>query len=258
MIDLHVHTHHSCDSSVTMKEYCDRAVNIGITHICFTDHVDHNKTDEGYGFYNSQKYFDELSRCRDIYNTNLAILSGIEFSEPHVYKKELEQYCKLPYDFVLGSIHFWMNDLFPSEMVSRSIPLETVFEKYWEQVYAAVCFGGFDSLAHIDFPKRFYKDSVWKKEQMIDIFSAMNKNNISLEINTSSLRKGLNETLPGIQLLDLYKLSGGKNITFGSDSHSVEDLAFGYDIVKCFLSDDLTCNLYRNRKAEKHATTNSQ
>ncbi len=47
MIDLHVHTHHSCDSRVTMEEYCTEALARGVTTICFTDHLDCNPVDEG-------------------------------------------------------------------------------------------------------------------------------------------------------------------------------------------------------------------
>lgn len=45
MIDLHVHTHHSCDSEVKFEEYCEKATQIGLKYICFTDHIDFNKAD---------------------------------------------------------------------------------------------------------------------------------------------------------------------------------------------------------------------
>lgn len=41
--------------------------------------------------------------------------------------------------------------MFPSELVKADIPVEIIFDKYWEEVCKAVSYGGFDSTAHIDF-----------------------------------------------------------------------------------------------------------
>ena len=45
-----------------------------------------------------------------------------------------------------------------------------------------------------------------------------------IEINPSSLRKGYNETMPGKELLEIYKACGGRYVTIGSDAHEVKDL----------------------------------
>ena len=117
-------------------------------------------------------------------------------------------------------------------MIAESISIEISFEKYWEEVYKAVSYGGFDSMAHIDFPKRYYKKCIWTKMQIRDILSAMVKNYIALEINTSSLRKGLAEPMPGKEFLEIYRDVGGINITIGTDAHSPEELASGYECAR--------------------------
>lgn len=246
--DLHVHTCFSCDSSATMAEYCEEAIRKGVGYICFTDHVDYNKADYGYGYYNPKAYFEELGRVRDLYSGKLELFSGIEFSEPHLYPKEFEKLSKLPYDFILGSVHYWIDDLFASEIQKKGIPLEEAFGKYWAEVDKLVSFGGFDSLAHIDFPKRYYRDCLWYEDSMLDIFKKMVKNNISLEINTSSLRKGMDEAMPGKELLEVYKNAGGRNITIGSDAHGVIYLAGGYDAVIAMLTPGLLNGYYKGRK----------
>jgi len=86
MIDLHVHTHHSCDSKVEIEEYCEKAIQLGLKYICFTDHVDFNKADYGYGYYDASKFFSEFNKAKDKYSGKLNILSGIEFAEPHIHK----------------------------------------------------------------------------------------------------------------------------------------------------------------------------
>lgn len=245
--DLHVHTLYSCDSKTSMAKYCDEAVSRGISCICFTDHVDYNKRDYGYGFYNPSAFFEEFHRIREVYGENIKLLCGIEFSEPHLYRKEFESLCGLPYDFVLGSVHYWVDDLFASEMEKNGITLENAFEVYWQEIYKAVSFGEFDSLAHMDFPKRYYKNSVWNENQVSDIFKMMVKNNISLEINTSSLRKGLSETMPCGELLKVYEKVGGRNITIGSDAHSAEELGKGYEHAVGMLSTVMINGFYQKR-----------
>jgi len=212
-----------------MNEYCQKALVSGVDCIYFTDHIDHNKNDYGYGYYNIENYFTELKQVQEKYAGKIVILSGIEFSEPHIYKSPFEVYKKYPYDFILGSVHFWLNDMFPSDMVKRNIPREVSFENYWNEVYKAISYGGFDSLAHIDFPKRYYKSSYYEDFQISNIFKLMIENDISLEINTSSLRKGLSVSMPDDDFLKLYKSVGGKYITYGSDSHITDDLAADYD-----------------------------
>jgi len=250
MIDLHVHTHHSCDSKTSIDEYCKKAIEVGIKCICFTDHIDFNKADYGYGYYDIDKFFREFNIASDEYSDKLKILSGIEFAEPHIYKKEFDEFRKLPYDFILGSIHFWIDDMFPSQMIKKNYPVDVAFERYWEEVYKAVSYGGFDSMAHIDFPKRYYKSCIWSKPQIHDILSAMVKNDIALEINTSSLRKGLDETMPGKEFLEIYKEVGGVKVTLGADTHCTEELASGYEYANSLILQGLKSTIYINRESK--------
>ena len=45
-----------------------------------------------------------------------------------------------------------------------------------------------------------------------------------IEINTSSHRYGLQDTMPSTDILKLYRDLGGKILTIGSDSHRPEQL----------------------------------
>jgi histidinol-phosphatase (PHP family) len=242
--DMHVHTLFSCDSRAPVEAYCEEAARRldggadpnepGSAPIvdcfCFTDHVDCNRRDIGCDFYDCEGFFKSFNSAQAEYGGRLKLLTGIEFAEPHLYQREYERHARLPYDFIMGSIHFWYNDLFASEMLREDMAVADSYKLYWEEVAKAVRCGGFDALAHMDFPKRYYRELYFERDVIRDIFAEMLKNNIILEINTSSLRKGLDETMPGDDLLLLYKEAGGRYITTGSDAHSPEELGAGFPI----------------------------
>lgn len=229
-VDLHIHTHYSCDSKTTMQQYCQQAIKTGVSILCFTDHVDYNPADIGYGYYKPNEFFEEFNYSKAKYKGQVELTSGIEFAEPHLYRDELEELKKLPYDFILGSMHFWYKDMFAGTMVSNGIPAETCFEYYFKELLKSVEAGGYDSLAHFDFPIRYYKKAMYPSGIIDDILSTMIKNDIALEINTSSLRNGLTDTMPNTSIIKRFHKLGGRYITFGADSHTITDLAADYDM----------------------------
>lgn len=224
--DMHVHTEFSCDSDADMEGYCITARQKKLEAVCFTDHVDYNRSDDGYGYYEPDRYFDRLEQVKA--GSELRLLSGMEFSEPHLYDRQLEALSVYPYDFIIGSVH-WVGDMFPCQEVRDKIAAADFYSLYWEEVRKAVERGGFDCLGHIDFPKRYYRELVYEDKEIVKIFEIMHRNHIILEINTSSLRKGLSETMPDKTLLQLYKQTGGEYVTIGSDAHREEDLGEGIE-----------------------------
>jgi histidinol-phosphatase (PHP family) len=240
-----------------ISAYIPAAQAAGVTTICFTDHVDNDPNDSGYGFYNADAYFADIDKARRSAG-ELEILAGMEFSEPHSYRTKLEQLSRLPYDFIIGSIHFWRvlngkRSMFPSEMRDSGVPAEAAFESYWDATLDAVTCGGFDCLGHMDFPKRYYKTLIYDEGKLRVIFKQMLKNGIVLEINTSSLFKGVDEPMPCKTLLELYKSEGGKYITIASDAHSAEQLiesniTYGGTARALMHSVGLTEVTFKNRK----------
>jgi histidinol-phosphatase (PHP family) len=201
--DMHVHTVFSCDSKASLSSYCEQAIRQNIGCVCFTDHVDFNPNDYGFGYYKPYAFFSDFLRARDQYGGKVRLLCGVEFSEPHLYPAEFERCRKEPYDFIIGSVHYWHEDLFPSEMVKHGVPLETCYEKYWGQVLAAVRFGGF----------------------------------------------GLDEAMPGSDILRLYKAAGGEYVTIGSDAHAPDDLAAGHGHARRLIDElHLTEVVYAGRR----------
>ena len=167
MRDMHVHTEFSCDSDAKMEDYIEKAKASGIGTICFTDHVDLNTNDYGYNYYSANRFWERFNEIK--YNADMPIepLAGIEFGEPHLYEKNLKELTKYPYDFVIGSIH-WIGDMFPCQTVREQYSAKEFYTLYWQEVLKTVQTGGFDSLGHIDFPKRYYGEIYYEKGACTD------------------------------------------------------------------------------------------
>ena len=234
MRDMHVHTLYSSDSHTPMEAHVRGALERGLETVCFTDHVDFNPVDYGYLFYRPDDYFQGLDAVRSQYGDRLEILAGMEFGETHLYRDQLLDLTRRPYDFVIGSVH-WVDDIFPGDAAKRGIPAAEYFDRYWQVMLEMVKRGGFDALGHVDFPKRYYGELRWSEPVLREIFARLLDSGAVLEINTSSLRKGLDEPMPGAALLELYREAGGRWVTVGSDAHVPEDLHAGYDAAAALL-----------------------
>lgn len=231
-IDLHLHSNHSCDAKSSVDEMCEAAIKRGLSIVCFTEHVDMNPNDEGYGYFQQEKYTEDIERAREKYQGRLALLKGIEFSEPHVYPKEFESVTKADFDFVLGSVH-WLGefgDYWKDEnRLLPTYPAERLFETYYREVLKAVRFGGFDSLAHIDIPKRYLAATYEPADLLNEVMSALVKKGIALELNSYPIRKGFAEINPSDNICSLYARYGGQRVTTGSDAHRPENVGQDFD-----------------------------
>ena len=248
MRDMHVHTEFSCDSEAKIEDYILEAKRKEITTICFTDHVDFNTNDYGYNYYSAHDFWNQFSSIKSKTDNEIDMLAGIEFSEPHLYGEQLSKLAKHSYDFIIGSVH-WIGDLFPCQKVRELYSAKEFYTLYWKEVLKTVQVGGFDALGHIDFPKRYYGEINYHESVINEIFRCLIEKDLVMEINTSSLRKGHAQTMPGKELLEIYKANGGQYITIGSDAHVVEDIGADYAVAKSLIEEiGLQEVVYRQRK----------
>lgn len=225
--DLHVHSHFSFDSQTEMQAACRQAVQAGLTHIGFTDHYDLDPSCEE-GIYDPEAFFEEIKAVQDKFAGRLAILAGIEFSEPHLYPKEYEKIRTLPYDYIIGAIHY-IDGMDPYFTEKMTYPLPKMYERYWEEMERMVETGGFQIIAHLDYPKRYFNACLAEDQTMLRIFQKACDRGLALEINTSPFRKGETEPMPVERMLELYTKAGGYHITLGSDAHEPEQAGSGIE-----------------------------
>ncbi|KGM44568.1 histidinol-phosphatase HisJ family protein [Neobacillus niacini] len=240
LMDYHHHTNHSFDSTASMVEVCKRAIENGIIEICFTEHFSVNPLAPTYGHMVFEKYLDEIRACQEQFNSQLTIKAGIELCEPHLLKNQYDEILQpLNLDFILGSVHNLNNQKLRLALKEDH---PTAYKRYFNELYQMVSTADIDIIAHFDLMKRYaYKEHglyVFQehREKFEQILKKAIDRNIGMEINTSGLRTGLKQTLPSIEIIQLYKELGGEILTIGSDSHTVEDvganIAAAYELAK--------------------------
>ena len=235
MFDYHVHTTQSADCNTPMRLSCEAAIAAGVTEIAFTDHIEHEPADMSFGFYNYQQYKQDLELAREEFGDRLVILAGAEVDFNRGIRDDVERFLSShDYDFVIGSVHYGEGGeiIFPEYFGPRS--LDDVFLPYFEEVHAAVETGWFDTIGHIDLPKRYAPKSSDEYvparyvDSLTEIFRSMIASGTSFEINTSGLRQAPRTSMPSAQIVGIYTRLGGRLITMGSDSHVPETIGAGF------------------------------
>lgn len=249
--DLHIHTNYSFDSKATAQQYIDTALQRGVNVLCFTDHIEANDLFNTFNTFEFERRAKEFAELKKEYKGQVLILSGVEFGEPHMHPKEMAFINSLGLDMVIGSVHYPLDySIYVKKDCSRR-EYERIYDKF---VYDMVSAGGFDVLGHIDLPKRYHDDYVEDVEQLKRSMDMCIKQGIVPEINTSSLRKGLQQPMPSLSLIEYYASQGGKYITVNSDSHTAVDLNTDFDRVTAELPKTLQTCCFVNR----HLVTLSQ
>ena len=106
--DNHVHTVFSSDSEEPLEQMLTQAVEIGLSSICITDHMDYDFPDLGNGMnfeFDPRAYMTALQQIRPKF-PNLEIRQGVELG---LKDSALPQASALinnyDFDFVIGSTH---------------------------------------------------------------------------------------------------------------------------------------------------------
>jgi histidinol-phosphatase (PHP family) len=236
VFDYHVHSTYSVDCVIPMEASCRAAIAAGVTEIAFTDHVDHEPADPGYGYYRPDDYLREVEEVRDRFAGELTVLRGAEIDFNDRIVDTVERFVATygdRYDFVIGSVHYGHNGemIFPDYFTSRS--LDDVFLPYLDQVEKAVETGWFDVIGHLDLPKRYAPkthrdyDPGRYRERLLPIFDTMISRGVGFEINTSGLRQTPKTSMPGPSIVRWYADRGGRLITTGTDSHAAQTVGSG-------------------------------
>lgn len=235
LVDYHMHSTNSVDGADSIAEMCDNALNAGFYEIAVTDHFEPESSNPGYKEYKPINYWRELEAAKDKYRGRLKIKAGVELGQPHLFPHTSDLLVKSqPYDYVIGSAHKFPGDTDVGELDFNSIKLDNLYEMYLLQLKELVSWGNFDCIGHLDLIKRYCSNHYNSRitltnhcELLREVFELVISKGKGIEINTSSLRQSINETMPGLDVLKIYKEMGGEILTIGSDAHCAKDVGRG-------------------------------
>lgn len=239
--DFHVHSNFSGDSDAPMEAMIQKAVSLGLSHLCITEHYDpdyiYTEGDDGMFELNTDSYLYELLRLRARYRDQIEVGFGVELGlQPHL-KRELAIYSKSKeFDFIIGSSHLChrKDPYYPAFFEGRAEDEahHEYFESILECIRATPCF---DVYGHLDYVVRYgpTKNAGYTYAKHADVFdrilSLLIENGKGLELNTGGFRHGLGQPNPCIDILKRYRALGGEIITVGSDAHTPDKIALEFD-----------------------------
>ncbi len=238
LCDYHTHTHYSFDGAAhsTHDALCRRALEIGLSDIAFTDHCDINGEVEGlYTPYRADEAFAEMQAVKEKYKGRLNVLCGIELGNATQYPAEAAAVLSAhPYDFVIGSLHN-LRGVPDFSMLKYGMMTDAHIRKLFdraldETIEMAEHTEGLTTVGHITYMHRYVTLAEKKLDfkpfydKLTRLYRILIERDMALEINVSTLWKGLGIAMPTMELLKLYRDCGGKLVTIGSDAHAPENL----------------------------------
>jgi histidinol-phosphatase (PHP family) len=232
--DYHIHSEFSCDAHDSMTAICRAALGLGLQEIGFSEHLDFHPLDECLGFFQAAEFWNSLEQRRAAFGSQLTIRAGLEVGEPHLHAADLKPVLAAhPWDYVLGSQH-WIEDMTVFDPAYFEQPAQEAYERYFTAELELVREGDFDILAHMDIAKRYGFDAYGKftpqawEGHIRAVLHELARRDRALEVNSGTLRRGVNETSPAETILRWFHEEGGRLITFGSDAHRADQVGYGH------------------------------
>jgi histidinol-phosphatase (PHP family) len=221
-----------------MERSCERALELGLPGIAFTEHAEWNQVHPGQHSVDIAGYLDSVERCRAKFK-DLRILSGVELGEPHWFPRETADVLAAgPLDQVLGSIHC-IHDadgalLDASQFRERpGLDFAGAVREYFRETLAMIDSGlPFETLAHIDYPKRYWLNGVAPyheqdfEPEIRSVLTAAAGTGRVLEVNTTRGRV----LCPDITVVRWWREVGGQAVQYASDAHDPDKIAEGFKL----------------------------
>ncbi len=235
--DSHVHSRNSHDGKDEVTLICETALKRGIKGVAFADHCD-TYAGKAVCLKIRQNLLADVRRAREKFGDALAISAGLELGEPHhdsALARELTSDPEL--DFVIGSLHHLRDEEDFYYMDFDRLgggELDVMMRRYYEELAELADCEAFDVVGHINYQVRYMSAEARKKvdlaahyEKLSKILKILARNGKGIEINTSGLRRGLDDILPSLEVVRMFKEAGGQIVTLGSDTHDARSVGAG-------------------------------
>ncbi|MEW5910699.1 MAG: histidinol-phosphatase [Thermodesulfobacteriota bacterium] len=234
MIDYHLHTPLCRHAVKSMDLYVRRAISLGLSEICFLDHLILTPPNNSKSMSLSEVplYYHAIQILKNRYQEFIIVKGGLEIDfQPEVMNIVERLTASFAFDAVGASVHF-VDGL---DIVSRSavqthqhLNPDLLYSHYLEKLRKMLDFSFYDFICHFDLPKKFGKKIHGSyKTELDEILSLIKQKGIALEVNTAGYDHPAGEAYPSPGILVLcHDLD--IPITLGSDAHSPDDIGRYY------------------------------
>jgi histidinol-phosphatase (PHP family) len=235
LIDYHLHTVRCGHAEGRLEDYAQRALEVGLGEIGFSDHLPLLHMEDATLSMGSEElplYASEVCELRDSF-TGLTIRLGIEVDYlPETAPRLPPLLNAYPFDFIMGSLHFvdgWGFDDPRNLRGYEGRDLFTLWERYFELLAEAAESGLFDILAHPDLVKKF---GFRPEGDLLPIYKScldrVADAGPAVEVSSAGLRKPVNEIYPSEDFLRLCR-ERDIDVTLGSDAHHPREVGWGFE-----------------------------
>lgn len=241
MNDHHVHSNFSGDCKTKMEDMVTSAIDKRLDSICITDHLDIDYMDSSCPkemfLFDPKLYLNEIDNLKNIYQSKIKLYSGIEIGiQPHLCSTLDSLFPINQFEFKILSLHTSKkNDLHNGDFFKEKSSKAAYIDFFEDLYYSIKNYSNYNVIGHINLIDR-YSNYILEKvdfncysDLIENILKEIISNGKGLEINTSSFRYNMKDTLPSKNILKLYKDLGGEIIVFGSDSHTTSALGGNYN-----------------------------
>jgi len=245
LVDYHIHTAVTVDAHATEAGVCQRAIELDLREIAFTNHVMLRYPDYTMSPEELVDHWAQIQVCQQRY-PELTIRLGLEVDYYEGREDDIsatihryEDLIGRRFDFILGAIHHLNGVRFSS---SRHAPalfnnqgVEALYHDFFVLMAKAVRSGFFNVMAHPDLIKKYvgklYPTVPFDRYRTpVEAFvESLLESGVGIEVNPSGLKHSAGEIYPSDPLLSLYLSEARARdiepiVTLGSDAHRVEDV----------------------------------
>ena len=257
-MDQHLHTTLSADGESTMEEMCARALELGMRHICFTEHIDYGHPQSDAFTLDYAAYDAQLACCRERF-PELFIGKGVEAGVlPVTAAQTAADVAAQRFDLVIGSLHVvdGIDPYYPEFYQGRD--RRECLRRYVENLARLPeLLPDFDILSHIGYVTKFapFANQPLEYEEFPEALDQLLRGLIQrgqgLEVNTSGYNVS-SAPFPTPSILRRYRQLGGELVTLSSDAHSTAKLGQHFNRARALLRElgFTHIALYRQRQPQ--------
>ncbi len=240
LIDYHTHHERCGHAEGTMREYIEKAIEIGLHQLGLSDHmpVIHMAREKllpglGMEIHELEEYVQEAIDFKKEYKNDIDIKVGLEADYIRGYEEKIEELLSpYPFDYLIGSVHFlgeW--DFSDSRQMDgwRNKSVDDIYLDYYTAIREAAESKLYDIVGHFDVIKKYGHVPKNNIEPIINqTLQVIKANDMAVEINTSGLFKVVKEVFPAPSIIKKI-VEQNIPLTLGSDSHKPEQLQRGLE-----------------------------